>query len=78
LEAPNLSIFGLYQVFLDLIGGELSITIGWKIWSDFFIIALNKNSNQLVKEIANFLETILNKLEELEDKFIAKHKEKEN
>ncbi|TFG20450.1 MAG: hypothetical protein EU533_06100 [Promethearchaeota archaeon] len=77
LEAEKLPIFGLDQIFLDLNKGALTITIGWDIWSDLFIMALDENANELVKEIAGYIDTILEELEELEDKLIAEHKENE-
>ena len=76
LEAPEAPIFGLDQIFIDLIKDDLRITVGWDIWSDLFIMAMDKNSNELIKEISEYLDSILDELEELEAQLITEAEEK--
>ena len=76
LEPDQLPIFGLDQVFLDLTKDDIKIMIGWDIWSDLFIMALDKKANNLIQEIATYLDSILDELEELEDTLIAENEEK--
>lgn len=67
LDAKKLPIFGLDSIFLDMVSStNLHITIAWDIWSDLFIMALEKKANDLIKEIAEYLDSKLEELEELE------------
>lgn len=76
LEAGQMPIFGLEQVFVDLVKGDLKISVGWDIWSDLFVMAMDKKANPLVKEISEYLDSILDELEELEEQLIAEQEEK--
>jgi len=77
LEAGKMPAFGPDQLFVELVKGEKSILVGWDIWSDLFIMAGSEDSNDLLKEISMYLDSILDELEELEKKLIAEQKSQE-
>lgn len=71
LEAGRMPAFGPDQLFVELLKEDKSILVGWDIWSDLFIMAGDENSNGLLKEISTYLDSILDELEQLEEKLIA-------
>ena len=78
LESGRLPGFGLDNAFVELLYNDFPILVGWDIWSDLYVMAMDKKANEKVREIAEYLDTIMDELGELEDKLIAESKEKED
>jgi len=77
LEPGRLPVFGLDGTYIELNKDDISLTVGWDVWSDLFVMTNDKKGDALFKEIAEYLDKNLEELGELEDKLIAEHKEKE-
>jgi len=75
LEAGQLPIFGLDTILVELTKDDLTIVVGWDIWSELFIMAGEVKANGLLKEISKYLDSIMKELGDLEDKLIAESKE---
>ena len=65
------------NAFVELLYNDIPILVGWDIWSDLYVMAMDEKANEKVREIAEYLDTIMDELGELEDKLIAEYKEKE-
>jgi len=77
LEAGKFPAIGLDEVLVELTYNNIPIIVGWDIWSDLFVMAMDQRANFKVKEIAEYLSTKLIKLGKLEDKLLAEQKKKE-
>lgn len=77
LDAGRLPAFGLDGTYIELTKGDITLTVGWDVWSDLFIMTDDKKGDALFKEIAEYLDNNLEELGELEDQLIAEYKEKE-
>ncbi len=77
LKAGHFPAFNLDCILVELIYEDLSIIVGWDIWSDIFIAAQNKKANDIIKHIADYVNSKLDELEKLEEKLLAEQKLKE-
>ena len=78
LDAGHIPMFGLDGTYIELTKGDISITVGWDVWSDIFIMTHDEKGESLFKEIAEYLDKNLEMLGELEDQLIIEYKEKED
>ena len=73
LQAGRMPVFGLDSALVELLTPEperVPIVVGWDIWSDLFIMSMDVRANDLIKEIAAFLNSISKELEELESQLL--------
>ncbi len=76
LEAPTLPIYGLDGTYLDLNKGDIRITMMWDIWTEFSIFCHdNKSGATLIRDIGQYLDTILDELFEIEQKLLKEAEE---
>jgi len=73
LETDRQPLFGLDGTYLSLIRetDSISLTLGWDNWSGVFVMAENTNSDSIVKEIGEYLNSILSKLEKMNEEFLV-------
>jgi hypothetical protein len=55
LKPASKLVVGLDEMFRDYTNGHLTIGLEWDIWSGFIIVAKDVESEQLVRQIANYL-----------------------
>ncbi|WP_144028399.1 hypothetical protein [Paenibacillus ferrarius] len=55
-------LIGFEQVFMDLVKDEVTITIGWDIWSGCFVTANDPKGGAWILQIGNYLDGQLNSL----------------
>ncbi len=56
LESP---IAGLDAVITKCKKGNIELDLGWDNWSDFYILSISSEGDELVKEIGTYLNTII-------------------
>ena len=61
LKKSSQLVHGLDEIFQNFKTGEKVIGLEWDIWSGYTIVAQNAESEDLVKNIAAFVATILEK-----------------
>lgn len=73
LSTDGLPLFGLDGNYLSLKReeGSLSIILGWDNWSGVFIMAENEHSDDIVREIGKHLNSILPKLERMNEELLV-------
>ena len=79
LDAPKLPIFGPDGTYLDLEKDDIKINLMWDVWTDFSIFCMTDSDEgeKLIREIGEYLDTILDELEVIEEKLLKENK-KEN
>ena len=55
LKPVSKLVVGLDEMFCDYMNGHLTIGLEWDIWLGFIIVAKDVESEQLVRQIANYL-----------------------
>ena len=80
LDSPKLPIYGLDGTYLDLRKDDIKITMMWDVWTEFSIFCHdNDKGAPLIREIGEYLNTILDELAILEEKLLKEYEEnKEN
>ncbi|MEC0229995.1 hypothetical protein [Paenibacillus alba] len=49
-------MIGFEQVFMDVVKDEVTITIGWDIWSGCFVTANDPKGGPWIQQIGNYLD----------------------
>jgi len=62
LKVPNLPFFGLDGTYIKLIRNDVEIVLGWDVWSDIFVMAVDDKGDKIVQEIGIYLNSIIDDL----------------
>jgi len=62
-NVPNLPFFGLDGTYIKLIRNDVEIVLGWDVWSDIFVMAVDDKGDKIVQEIGIYLNSIIEDLE---------------
>ncbi|MCL2749573.1 MAG: hypothetical protein FWE96_00985 [Coriobacteriia bacterium] len=57
LQSPA-PIVGLDGTYFDLRKGEAQITLGWDVWSEYFVSAQCPTGDELVIEFGNYIDSL--------------------
>ncbi len=58
-----LPIFGPDEVYVDCTRDDARLTVGWDNWSGCFVMGFNDRADPIVREIGDYLNTLLQDIE---------------
>lgn len=67
-EPTMLPIFGLDSVYMELKRDDAIITVSWDNWSGLYIMGMNEAGDEIVLEIAEYMDNIEEKLVKIMEK----------
>ena len=71
-EPAQLPLFGLDVTYLDLVRDNVTIIMGWDIWSGLFVFAQDDEGDSIIREIGSYLEEISEELYQLQEELLEK------
>ena len=77
LDTLRLPIYGLDGTYLDLKKDKIKINLMWDVWTEFSIFCMTDSDEgeKLIREIGEYLDSILNELEVIEEKLLKEYEE---